>query len=68
MDHVIEFILQYMEAETDEFVDEWRSGKYKRISDCPTYPTIRAYCDAIAALNRLDGRFSDITPKSFLTH
>lgn len=66
MDHVIDFIIDYMQMEKEEFIDEWRSGKYNKLSDCPTYPYVKAYCDAITILNRLDGRYSGITPTSFI--
>lgn len=66
MDHVIEYILNYMSSEIQDFIKEWNSGNYKKISDCPTYLHIKAYCDAIKALNRLDGRFGNITPKRYL--
>ena len=67
MDHVIEYILSYMNSEKMDFVNEWKSGVYRKISDCPTYPYIKAYCDAITILNRLDGRYKRITPTSFIT-
>ena len=67
MDHVIEFILNYMGGDKEEFVNEWRSGAYKKMSACPTYPYVKAYCDAITVLNRLDGRYSGITPTSFIS-
>ena len=66
MDHVIDFIIEYMQMDKEKFIDEWRSGKYKKLSDCPTYPYVKAYCDAITILNRLDGRHSGITPTSFV--
>lgn len=66
MDHVIKFILDYMESEKEDFVREWQSGVYKKISDCPTYPYIKTYCDAITVLNRMDGRYKGITPTSFI--
>ena len=55
-----------MQMDKEKFIDEWRSGKYKKLSDCPTYPYVKAYCDAITILNRLDGRHSGITPTSFV--
>lgn len=67
MDHVIDFIIGYMDLEKADFVSEWKSGKYKKISDCPSYPYVKAYCDAITVLNRLDGRYKGITPTSFIT-
>lgn len=66
MDHVIEYILNYMKSEKVEFINEWRSGNYRKISDCPTYPSVKTYCDAITILNRMDGRYSGITPTSFI--
>ena len=50
----------------EDLLGEWRSGKYKKLSDCPTYPYVKAYCDAITILNRLDGRYSGITSTSFI--
>ena len=67
MDHVIDFIIDYMDSEKADFVSEWKSGKYKKISDCPIYPYVKAYCDAITVLSRLDGRYKGITPTSFIT-
>ena len=66
MDHVIDFIIEYMQMDEEDFINEWRTGKYKKLSDCPTYPYVKAYCDAITILNRLDGRYSGITPTSFI--
>ena len=67
MDHVIDFILSYMDFEKEEFINEWKTGKYKKISNCPTYPYVKTYCDAITVLNRMDGRYTGITPTSFLS-
>lgn len=66
MDHVIDFIISYMESDKEEFIKEWESGSYRKISDCPTYTQVKTYCDAIAVLNRMDGRYSGITPTSFV--
>lgn len=68
MDHLIDFIIDYMDSEKADFVSEWKSGKYKKISDCPTYPYVKAYCDAITILNRMDGRYTGITPTSFISN
>lgn len=67
MDHVIDFILSYMDFEKEEFINEWKTGKHKKISNCPTYPYVKTYCDAITVLNRMDGRYTGITPTSFLS-
>jgi len=43
MDHVIDFILDYMAWEKEEFINEWKSREYKKISDCPTYPYVKCH-------------------------
>jgi hypothetical protein len=68
MDIVIKYILEYMDSEKEDFIKEWETGQYTKISDCPTYPYIKAYCDAITVLNRMDGNYSGITPTSFVSH
>ena len=30
MDHLIDYILDYMAAEKDDFINEWKSGQYKK--------------------------------------
>ncbi|MBD5548680.1 MAG: hypothetical protein HDQ97_15030 [Lachnospiraceae bacterium] len=67
MDHVIDFILNYMDFDKEDFINEWRSGTYRKMSDCPTYSYVKAYCDAIMVLNRLDGRYSGIIHSRYLT-
>lgn len=62
MDHVIEYILDYMEHDVDVFRREWASGKYHRIAQCPTYGTVKSYCDAIRALDRENGEYAEYTP------
>ncbi|RKI38226.1 hypothetical protein D7V86_15080 [bacterium D16-51] len=66
MDHVIEYILDYMECDVKTFQEEWTSGNYSKILDCPSYETIKSYCDAIKALNRMDGSFTGCTPMYFI--
>ncbi len=67
MDHVIDYIINYMESDKEEFIKEWESGSYSKISDCPTYYHVKTYCDAITVLNRMDGRYTGITPTSFIS-
>lgn len=66
MDYEIDFISDYMQMDKEDIIKEWQTGKYKKPSDCPTYLYVKAYCDAITVLNRLDGRYTDITPTSFV--
>ena len=66
MDHLIDFIIEYMYMDKCIFKEEWESGKYEKPSDCPTYPLVKAYCDAIGILNKFDGSYSRITPEYLL--
>lgn len=65
MDHLIEYIIDYMWSDKEQFRKEWASGKYRHIWQCPTYPTIKAYCKAIEALD-LNREYGEITPESLL--
>lgn len=66
MDHLIEYIINYMDFDVRQFREEWESGEYRKPKHCPSYPLIQACCDAISALNRMDGGYSGITPESLL--
>lgn len=50
MDHAIEYLKEYMDMDENEFIREWKSGEYQKISDCPSYAEVKAYCDAINIL------------------
>lgn len=44
MDYEIDFISDYMQMDKEDIIKEWQTGKYKKPSDCPTYPYVKAYC------------------------
>ncbi len=50
MDFAINHIWEYSEYARNELVQEWSSCKYKRLSDCPSYAEVQAYCRAYNAL------------------
>ena len=50
MDHLIDYIREYMAMDESIFLEEWSSGKYDSIRDCPSYYLVKAYCDAIRIL------------------
>lgn len=50
MDHVIDYIRNYKVWDKEEFIKEFKSGNYKKISDCPSYEKVKAYCDCINIL------------------
>ncbi|WP_404443397.1 hypothetical protein LG307_14675 [Sutcliffiella horikoshii] len=52
MDHVINSIMKFYEIEIDYLVEEWASGEYKKLSDCPLYASCKAMNDAIFTLEK----------------
>lgn len=52
MDHAINSLKPYYEAEMDNVVEEFSSGKYKKLSDCPSYPPAKALIRAIHTLEK----------------
>ena len=52
MDHAIEHLSEYMEMDQQDFIEEWKSGQYKKISDCPHYEAVKAYCEARNVLSK----------------
>ncbi len=60
MDNLIESIIDYMKMDVEALKAEYESN-YTNLRECPSYPAVKAYCDAIKALNRLDGRYTAYT-------
>lgn len=54
MDHAINALKPYYEAEMDCLRDEWRTGEYKRIHACPSYKAAKAIHDAIVVMERYE--------------
>lgn len=50
MDHAINSLQPYLDAEIEELREEWHSGKYKKLSDCPSYASAKAIRDAMNVL------------------
>lgn len=72
MDHVIEYIENYMSCDEGAFIKEFKSGNYKKISDCPSYKRVKAYCDCINVLVKANYHeeyveASLITPKKIIS-
>lgn len=55
MDHAINSLAPFYEAEMDYVVDEYGSGEYKKISDCPSYEALKAIVIAMNALHKYMG-------------
>jgi hypothetical protein len=52
VDHAINSLKGFLDAELEELRDEWKDGRgaYKKLSDCPSYKACKAYVDAINVL------------------
>lgn len=52
MDHVINAIQSYLDIEIEDVHNEWVSGEYKKLSDCPSYEAAKALVEAIRKIER----------------
>ena len=52
MDHVIDNIKTYLDAELEYLREEVKSEKHKRFTDCPSYGTCKALVDAMHVLEK----------------
>lgn len=50
MDHAIESLSEFLKAELTLVRREWKSGKYNKLSDCPSFDACQALVDAIHRL------------------
>jgi hypothetical protein len=50
MDHAIDNLKIYFDLSYEELVEEWKSGEYKKLSECPSYKEANAYREAINVL------------------
>ncbi|WFD09961.1 hypothetical protein [Tepidibacter hydrothermalis] len=55
MDHVINGMKSHYEVLLDWFVEEHKSGKYKKLSDNPYYDEIKALIDSMNILRKYLG-------------
>ena len=46
MDHLLNAMQPFYEAEAGIFLDEWKSGEYQKWSDCPSYESLKAIIKA----------------------
>jgi hypothetical protein len=49
-DHTIDSLRVWCDIEYEELVKEWKSGKYSKLSECPSYKSANTYRDAINVL------------------
>lgn len=50
MDHTIDGLRVFYEISYGELVQEWKSKKYKKLSECPSYKETNAYREAMNVL------------------
>lgn len=50
MDHAINNLRIYFDVALDELTEEWKSGKYKKLTDCPSFKEASAYRSAMNVL------------------
>ena len=55
MDHAINSLRPYYEVTLDWFIEEHRSGEYKKLSDNPYYEEVKALIDAMNTLRKYMG-------------
>ncbi|WP_243355983.1 hypothetical protein [Bacillus litorisediminis] len=50
MDHAIDGLQVFFEMAYEDLANEWKSGKYKKLSDCPSFKEASAYRKAMNVL------------------
>lgn len=55
MDHAIDALEPYLEWEWSMFIDEWKTGEYKKYSEAPSYQALKALIDASNILHKYMG-------------
>lgn len=55
IDHVLNSIRAHYEVTLDWFIEEHRTGKYKKLSDNPHYGEIKAMIDAMNCIRKYLG-------------
>lgn len=50
MDHLIDDFDVHIEWATDNFIKEWKSGKYKKFKECPSYNELKVLIDSVNIL------------------
>lgn len=55
MDHVLDAMQPHYEVTLDWFIEEQRTGKYKKLSDNPYYEEVKALIDSMNILRKYLG-------------
>ncbi|MFS0776055.1 hypothetical protein ABC255_08625 [Neobacillus sp. 3P2-tot-E-2] len=52
MDHAIDSVNVFFEISIDYLYDEWITGEYQKLSDCPSYSECSTYRKAINVMQK----------------
>ncbi len=66
-DDLIMNIIEYMKTDAEQLKNEYETTAAKDLKTLPAYERVKAYCDAVKALNRIEGGYrAYTTPKGVL--
>ena len=67
LDDLIMQIIECMKADARQLKKEYEDSQTKDLANLPAYGTVKAYCDAVKALNRIEGGYKAYTtPRAVL--
>ncbi|TKH12188.1 hypothetical protein FC694_22500 [Bacillus wiedmannii] len=52
MDHAINAVNEFFEISIERLYEEWKTGEFKKLSDCPTYEESSTYKKAIGIMEK----------------
>ena len=52
MDHAVNAIKPYLDVEVEALTEEYHSGKYKSLAECPSYGACKALVGAIHVIEK----------------
>ncbi|AKA71230.1 hypothetical protein [Clostridium scatologenes] len=55
MDHLIDNFDIYIDSSFNDFYQEWKSGQYKKFSECPSYYELKTLLDSVNPLRKYIG-------------
>lgn len=63
MEILIEVMQQFLKPIKDDFIEEWASGDYRSISECPSYLEVQLIAEAINHITKgYFGEMWELTP------
>lgn len=67
LDDLIMQVIECMRADAGQLKKEYEKSETKDLMNLPAYGTVKAYCDAVKALNRIEGGYKAYTtPRAVL--